>query len=166
MGWSDSHHSPLGKVLPSFTQSQQCEAFGLVKRWELRSPPPWQAERQITFWSLSLLQLVSSYLLPNASISYGVEHLLSFENCISITHTGLPPWSELVLSPIMFQDEEEVRNVPDSTNIKYIPGEVSGHVCCTEISTCTVWARCTQRSCLHPSPHRAGEGLAEVLGHG
>lgn len=34
----------------------------------------------------------------------------------------------------MFQDGEDVRNVPDPTNIKYIPGEVSGHVCRAGIS--------------------------------
>lgn len=56
-------------------------------------------QRQIMFWSVSLLQLVSSYLLPNASFSYGVKHLLSFENWIAITHAGLPAWSGLVLSP-------------------------------------------------------------------
>lgn len=133
-----THITHLPRKVPSPSlQLQWCEAFGLVERWELRSPLLWQAERQIMFWSLSLLQLVSSYLLPNASISSGVEHLLSFENLISIMHKSpslIRTMTGLVLSPMIFQDGEEVRNVPDPTTIKYIPGELSGHVCSTEVS--------------------------------
>lgn len=48
--------------------------------------------------------------------------------------SSLPPWSGLVLSPMMFQDGGEVRNVPDPTNMKHIPAEIPGHVCSRGIS--------------------------------
>lgn len=35
---------------------------------------------------------------------------------------------------MMFQDGEELRNVPDPTNVQYIPGQISGHICCTGLS--------------------------------
>lgn len=55
-----------------------------------------------------------------------------------------------------FQDGEEVRDVPGPTNISHSHGEVSGQI--TRGSLQAGWVRCTQKSCLHPSPPTAGMG--------
>lgn len=60
------------------------------------------------------------------------------ENLIAITCTGGSSKSSMawstVVTPMMFQDGEEVREVPDPTKISHLHGEVSGCLCCTGTS--------------------------------
>lgn len=114
-----------------------------------------QAERQILFYSL--LQLVSTYLWPNIHISHEAEHLLPAEDLFSISHTSLPnpPWPGLVLSPHGISGCRRCQGILCPSPSATFMGRC--------LDTCVVqrplqagWVRCIQRSCLHPSPPRAG----------
>lgn len=89
-------HLP-GKVPPPSLQSQQCEAFCLVKRWELRSPPSWQAERQIRV--LVTLSAPGGLQLPLAKHQHFLWGRAPSVFDLDFHHPSLPPWSGLVLSP-------------------------------------------------------------------
>lgn len=85
-------------LLPPPLWLQWYKALVLVTGWEFTSP---SVQRDRFCFTLSLLQLVSSYLQPNIHISHEAEHFLPAEDLISVSHTSLPNplWPGLVLSP-------------------------------------------------------------------